>query len=230
MRNLITSPLHSVWAFIGYVLIFVIPLWKIISFLGDLHFVMGYAVPVGNFLATGWGTALLIIVGFGCLIYANYRQRSAPSTPAEASAPTEEQVPATESEESRAAKERLEKAVYQAKQENDSLRGKVRELEMMSPEEYRARQEERRKRIESWRTEIHAHAFDRHPLGTSRFADTETYQEMQPRLPPGTRERFESQLAAVLTFIGPEHLRGREGDRRVLLREVARIEEEWGLV
>lgn len=86
--------------------------------------------------------------------------------------------------------------------------------------------DERGKRIEKWRAEIRAHAFDRYPLGTSRFADTETYLEMRPYLSPKIRERFESQVGAALTFVGPEHLRGSEGDRRVLFGEVARIEHE----
>ena len=36
---------------------------------------MGYATPIGDALATGWGIALLIVAGFLCLIYANHRQR-----------------------------------------------------------------------------------------------------------------------------------------------------------
>jgi DNA repair exonuclease SbcCD ATPase subunit len=112
-----------------------------------------------------------------------------------------------------AASERLREELRQTKRELDELRAG-----------------ERRKRIEKWRVEIHTHAFDRHPLGTSRFADTETYLEMRPHLSPKTRERFESQVAAVLTFIGPERLRGSEGDKRVLLGEVARIEKEWGVI
>jgi hypothetical protein len=111
--------------------------------------------------------------------------------------------------------------------ENDKLR---EELHQTNQQLEALRTGERRKRIERWRADIRTHTFARHPLGTSLFAETETYSEMRPHLSPKTRERFESQVAAVLTFIGPEHLRGREGDKRVLLAEVARIEKEWGVI
>jgi hypothetical protein len=86
-----------------------------------------------------------------------------------------------------------------------------------------------RERIQKWRAEIHNSNFNRTPLGTSEFCRNETYVEMEPYLPRHVRERFKSQVGAALTFVGPEHLRGSEGDKRVLLGEVARIEKEWVL-
>jgi hypothetical protein len=111
--------------------------------------------------------------------------------------------------------------------ENDKLR---EELHQTKQELEVSKAGERRKRIEKWRAEILNHHFQRHPLGGSWFAQTETYLEMQAHLPPKIRERFESQTTAALSFLGPAHLRGTEGDRRILLREVARIEKEWGVI
>jgi hypothetical protein len=99
----------------------------------------------------------------------------------------------------------------------------------MSPEGYRARQQERRKRIEKWRAEIHGHTFSRHPLGGSLFAHTETYSDMRPLLPPNVQQRYES-LLPVGAILGSPRKMGKAGERRVMLDEVSRIEKLWGLV
>ena len=124
----------------------------------------------------------------------------------------------------------LQGVLNEVARERDLLRRKVQDLEVMSPEEYRAKQEERRKQIKKWREEINAHNFRRHPLGGSWFAQTETYLEMQARLPRKIQDRLEGRTIAAAIFLGPAHFQGTEGDRRILLREVARIEEEWGVI
>jgi cell division septum initiation protein DivIVA len=111
--------------------------------------------------------------------------------------------------------------------ENDKLR---EELEQTKQELEVSKAGERRKRIEKWRAEILNHHFQRHPLGGSYFAQTETYLEMQAHLPPKIRDRLEGRTIAAASFLGPAHFRGTEGDRRILLREVARIEKEWGVI
>ena len=123
--------------------------------------------------------------------------------------------------------DQLQAALNRVAWERDSLSGRVRELEMMSPEEYRIRQEERRKRIENWRAEIHGHMFARHPWGGSLFAHTEAYSDMRPLLPHDVRQRYEAQFP--LFHMSPRKM-GKDGDRRVLLDEVSRIEKQWGLV
>ena len=116
-----------------------------------------YADDIGTVLAHPLGMWIPVAVGFALLMFINYRERRAVSSSSEASVPTE-------SEQIRGARERLERVAYQAKQENDSLRRKVQELEAMSPDEYRARQEERRRRIQRWRAEISTSNFNRTPL------------------------------------------------------------------
>jgi hypothetical protein len=125
--------------------------------------------------------------------------------------------------------DRLQGALSGVVWERDSLRRKVHELEMMSPEEYRSRQDERRKRIKRWRAEIETHVFTRLPLGGSLFAHTDTYSEMRPHLAPGVRQRYEARFHIGADLFSPRKM-GREGDRRVILEEVARIEKEWGVV
>jgi hypothetical protein len=111
--------------------------------------------------------------------------------------------------------------------ENDKLR---EELQQTKQELEVSKAGERRKRIEKWRADILNHHFQRHPLGGSWFAHTETYSEMRSHPPPKIRDRFESQISAAQSLLGPAHLKGTEGDRRVLLREVSRIEKEWGVI
>jgi hypothetical protein len=97
-----------------------------------------------------------------------------------------------------------------------------------APEE--APLDERRRRIEKWRAEIQNGNFDRTPHGHSHFCATETYIEMKPHLPRHVQDRLQSHHGAVTAWLGSPHLRGTEGDRRVLLGEVARIEKEWGVI
>jgi hypothetical protein len=89
--------------------------------------------------------------------------------------------------------------------------------------------DERRRRIQKWRAEIHNGNFNRTPYGTLEFVETETYAEMSPYLPRKIRERFEGGWLLRPISGTPPHEQGAEGDKRVLLREVARIEKEWGL-
>jgi hypothetical protein len=110
--------------------------------------------------------------------------------------------------------------------ENDKLR---EELHQTKQELEVSKAGERRKRIEKWRAEIHGHSFAKYPLGGSLFAHTETYSEMRPHLPPNVRERYKSQTPVGAILTSPRKI-GREGDKRVLLDEVARIEKEWGVI
>jgi hypothetical protein len=130
----------------------------------------------------------------------------------------------------RAQIERLQASLHEATWQIDSLLRRVKELEMMSPDEYRARQDQRRKRIERWRADIQAGDFNIVPLGGVRFAHTETYSEMRPFLSQNIRTRFESPLGALQTLSASPRKKGSAGDRRVLLDEVARIEAEWSVI
>jgi uncharacterized protein (DUF3084 family) len=52
------------------------PLWDLVSFLGDVSFIVAYIAPFLNFLDSAWGTLLLVIVGFFLI----YRASSRPAT------------------------------------------------------------------------------------------------------------------------------------------------------
>ena len=80
MRNLISSPFHSIWAFISYVLIFVAPIWALVSFLGSVDFVMSYAEPIVGVLHSWWGVIALIIAGFVLLAWDSSRRQSENTT------------------------------------------------------------------------------------------------------------------------------------------------------
>lgn len=80
MRNLISSPFHSIRAFISYVLIFVAPIWALVSFLGSVDFVMSYAEPIVGVLHSWWGVIALIIAGFVLLAWDSYRRQSENTT------------------------------------------------------------------------------------------------------------------------------------------------------
>jgi hypothetical protein len=112
-----------------------------------------------------------------------------------------------------------------AEQERHLLQSKVQELETMSPEEYRARQEQRRKRIEKWRAQILDFDFNE-----SKFAYSDTYSDMRPHLQANVRAMLESQLGELHKFAVAVRTPSRAGDRRILLDEVARIEKEWGVI
>jgi hypothetical protein len=120
------------------------------------------------------------------------------------------------------AKRKIEALETTSERLREELRQTKEELEV-------SKAGERRKRIEKWRAEIRTHSFARHPLGGSFFAHTETYSEMRPHLPPNVRERYESSTP-VGTILSSPRKAGREGDKRVLLDEVARIEKEWGVI
>jgi hypothetical protein len=220
--------------FFGALVLFGYAAYGVVAILGNAETVADNLGEALQFLATGPGVLSAVSGGVLLILWALVTQSPETDSSSQAAATpgstADKETRTTESAELRATRERLERAAYQAKQENDSLRRKVRELEMMSPEEYRAKQEERRELIKKWRAEISAHNFRRHPLGSSWFAQTETYLQMQARLPPKIRNRFESDIGGALSFLGPAHFRGTEGDRRILLREVARIEEEWGVI
>jgi hypothetical protein len=98
------------------------------------------------------------------------------------------------------------------------------------------REGERRKLIEKWRAEIRDFDFDRFKRSNvklygiaSPFIRTDAYSEMRPHLPPGVRQRLESDIPIEAAFPSPRK-QGSMGDRRVLLDEVARLEKEWGLI
>ena len=125
---------------------------------------------------------------------------------------------------------RLDARLGEIQQECASLRLENHELRAMSPEEFRFRQDERRKRIERWRAEIRASDFKRTARGTSHFALTEAYSEMSPHLPADIRARYESPFPVLHVFLAVPRKQGSSGDKRVLLDEVAQIEERWGLI
>lgn len=90
-----------------------------------------------------------------------------------------------------------------------------------SPEEVRALQDQRRKRISEWRFAILDFNFD----GSGGFSGTDTYAQMKPHLQSEVVETFEKQRMFVVG-------NGARGDwyKYALLDEVARIEREWGLL
>ena len=110
------------------------------------------------------------------------------------------------------------------KQLTAKLREAEQELDLlrtMSPEEVRIRQDERRKRIESWRTAIRDTKLSPH-----EFSKTDAYSDLRQWLQPGVKWKMD------WVFYGGTDLRsqGPSGYKRKLLDEVARIEKEWGLL
>ncbi len=91
-----------------------------------------------------------------------------------------------------------------------------------SVEEYQNLRDQRRKRIEEWRSAIRNHQFGDYP----RFASTVAYSQMRPYLRPEVIEMLE----APRTFHVGNEARGDSAYRTALLDEVARIEKEWGLI
>ena len=108
-------------------------------------------------------------------------------------------------------------------QERDSLQSEVQQLRTMSPEEVRIRQDQRRKRIEDWRTAIRTFDFS-----ANKFASTDTYSEMKPHLQPDVVRAFE--FPFVVEIEAFSRIRGGSRPKYTLLDEVGRIEKEWGLV
>jgi hypothetical protein len=127
------------------------------------------------------------------------------------------------------ARQTVEARFKQFQQESYAMQLENQRLRAMSPEEFKILQNERRKRLKRWRDEIRTHSFVRHPLGASLFANTETYSDMKPLLPRNVRQRYESGPPVEAILSSPRKI-GREGDKRVLLDEVSRIEKQWGLV
>jgi predicted nuclease with TOPRIM domain len=78
----------------------------------------------------------------------------------------------------------------------------------------------RQARIERWRSVIVD--FDFH---TENFASTDTYYDMEPELRPEVVAMFKQR-----TFRVPNEAYGDSAYRTALLREVVRIEREWGLI
>ena len=85
--------------------------------------------------------------------------------------------------------------------------------------EHAQNRQERRQRIDEWRSVIHD--FD-----TDRFAGTDTYSQMKPHLRPEVIKMLE----APRTFPVGNEARGDTAYRYTLLDEVARIEQEWGVI
>jgi hypothetical protein len=90
--------------------------------------------------------------------------------------------------------------------------------------------DERQRQIDKWRTEIENGDFTRTPHGHSQFFTTETYVEMEPLLQRHVKNRMRSHAGAAVAWISSPHLRGTEGDRRAMIGELVRIQEEWGVV
>ncbi len=82
-------------------------------------------------------------------------------------------------------------------------------------------QEQRRRRIEDWRSDIRNFDFD-----VNGFAGTDTYSQLRPHLSSEVVEMFEMPRGV---HIGNE-ARGDLAYEYTLLDEVARIEREWGLI
>jgi hypothetical protein len=95
------------------------------------------------------------------------------------------------------------------------------ERDALREEKHRDLQNERRKRVDGWRTAIRNFDF-----GADNFANTDTYSEMKPYLRGDVQLMFEWGLQ--FTFM--PRLQGQERHRRTILDELARIEKEWGLV
>lgn len=107
------SVLKSRLAFVAYFLIAVKPVWSLVSFFGNVDFLIGYLAPIGNFLATGWGTLVLIVSGFSLLFYVVYKQQTESQTAGKG-------LP--ESQPSGEAQKQLEERLREVEQERDELR------------------------------------------------------------------------------------------------------------
>jgi hypothetical protein len=77
VRNLIPSPLRSVPAFVGYLLILIAPLWALIAVLGSVDLVVSYADSIVRVLDSWWGILVLIVTGFALLAWDNYKRHAA---------------------------------------------------------------------------------------------------------------------------------------------------------
>lgn len=195
--------------------------------LGALIGVFNFLIGLLTFLTTGTGNLFALVIAVVLILLALRTQPDQVNGSNGAVA----QVGATQNTER--LRKRLadtERQLTGAQQEAERSERLGEELRHTKEELDLLRAGDRRERIEKWRAEIRAHSFGRHPLGGSWFTQTETYLEMQPRLPPKIRDRFEGRVIAASSLLGPAHFRGTEGDRRILLREVARIEEEWGVI
>jgi cell division protein FtsB len=108
----------------------------------------------------------------------------------------------------------------------DPLRTIIQQLtaerDALKEEKRQDLQDQRRKRIEDWRSAINNHEFGGYP----RFASTVAYSQMKPHL----RLEVVEMLEAPRTFHVGNEARGDSAYGYTLLDEVARIEKEWGLV
>ena len=119
----------------------------------------------------------------------------------------------------------IEQRSPETSQEMAQLREQVKRLiaerDALREEKRQGLQDQRRKRIEEWRSAIRNFDFE-----TERFGATDTYSQMRPHLQPKVIRMFET---AGITY-ADTGMRGDSIHGRTLLDEVARIEKEWGLV
>jgi len=62
------AKLKSPISLVGWGILFIKPAWRLVEVLGDLDFLLRNARPVLDFLNTGLGTVILMMVGFGLVI------------------------------------------------------------------------------------------------------------------------------------------------------------------
>lgn len=74
MGDWVRSVLQTRIGKVGAFLLVFNPLWEVISFLGDVSFVVVYIAPVLRFLETGWGTMLIALIGLGLIYWASTQQ------------------------------------------------------------------------------------------------------------------------------------------------------------
>lgn len=237
----------------AYLLIAVKPLWSLVSFFGNLDFLVGYLTPIGDFLATGWGTLTLIGSGFLLLLYVVHRQQPS-ATEGATSESTPEPEPRPIESDSRQAQEveRLTAALKESEQENEKLERELADrgdagkswgatvmqedsstvIERLKADIERLKTEnawlsdslEGRRRKRIEHWRSVIRSFDFSYIGT--FGHTETYAEMKPYLRPEVIQMLEEPRT---THVG-NPARGQHAHKYTLLDEVARIEREWDLI
>lgn len=114
--------------------------------------------------------------------------------------------------------QRIQREREQFRAENAQLK---EERDALREAQNRDLQNQRRKRIEEWRSVIRNFDFE-----TEKFGATNTYSQMRQHLQGQIAHMFEGNSTVHLV----NEARGPEFVRYELLDEVARIEKEWGLI
>lgn len=206
----------------GYFLVALYPISLVLNILGNADLVTANVERIEHALNQWWGYPLFMVLGFVVLLYAGYKQQSRQALHGVTRQPEIQTTTTTEHEKE---VEQLRTKLHEVEKERDSLRSEVYELRQMSPEEFRARQDHRRARLENWRMEIRNFDF------ASDFTRTDTYADMAPRLSRHVQERLEypsHPLNELLKFTTRQSWPS--WTKRTLLQEVARIEKEWGVI